>query len=229
MIQAVVTDIEGTTSSLAFVKDVLFPYARTHLAEFVQAHGAEPAVRAALDDAARLAGLTPPSAGGASQAVVRQLLQWIDEDRKATPLKALQGLIWEAGYRRGDFHGHIYQDAYEQLRAWQRRGLKLYVYSSGSVHAQKLLFEHTEYGDLRPLFAGYFDTRIGAKTEPESYRAILDELGLAGDEVLFLSDIDAELAAAQAAGMQVIQLLRDGPPTTDTPYRQVADFSAIAP
>jgi enolase-phosphatase E1 len=224
---AVVTDIEGTTSSLSFVKDVLFPYARQHLAPYVAAHAQRPEVRALLDDANREAG------GGLDDAgVIAQLERWIDEDRKITPLKSLQGLIWEAGYRNGDFKGHIYPDAAAQLRAWHARGIRLYVYSSGSVYAQKLLFGHSEAGDLTPLFSGYFDTHIGGKREADAYRAIMDEIGLPAVEILFLSDIVEELDAAQAAGMQTIQLVRDGELDSRSSlhrprHRQVRDFAAI--
>lgn len=222
MIRAVVTDIEGTTSSLSFVKDVLFPYARQHLAPYVAAHAQRPEVRALLDDANREAG------GGLDDAgVIAQLERWIDEDRKITPLKSLQGLIWEAGYRNGDFKGHVYADAAAQLRAWHARGIKLYVYSSGSVYAQKLLFGHSEAGDLTPLFSGYFDTHIGGKREADAYRAIAEDIGLPAGNILFLSDIVEELDAAQAAGMQIIHLVRDGELETRARHRQVRDFDAI--
>jgi enolase-phosphatase E1 len=222
MIRAVVTDIEGTTSSLSFVKDVLFPYARAHLARYVATHAHEPNVRALLDDANREAG------GGLDDAgIVAQLERWIDEDRKITPLKSLQGLIWEAGYRNGDFEGHIYADAAAQLRAWHARGIKLYVYSSGSVYAQKLLFGHSEAGDLMPLFSGYFDTHIGGKREADAYRAIAEDIDLPASEILFLSDIVEELDAAQAAGMQTVQLVRDSELDMQPHHRQVRDFNAI--
>ncbi|MCB1802862.1 MAG: acireductone synthase [Gammaproteobacteria bacterium] len=203
-IRAILTDIEGTTSSISFVKDVLFPYAREHMAAFINAHADEPDVRAALDDVAREVGQVLDD-----EAAVAQLLRWIDEDRKITPLKALQGMIWEAGYRNGDFHGHMYPDAVDGLRRWHDAGVKLYVYSSGSVYAQKLLFGHTPFGDLTPLFSDYFDTRIGAKVDSASYRAISEQIGLPASQILFLSDITAELDAAQAAGLRTTQLLRE--------------------
>lgn len=204
MIKAIVTDIEGTTSSLSFVKDVLFPYARAHMAAFVRAHAHEPAVRAQLDEVRRVLG------GSADdEAVIGQLIQWIDEDKKITPLKALQGMIWEAGYRQGDFKGHVYEDALRKLKAWHAQGVKLYVFSSGSVQAQKLLFAYSEYGDLTPLFSGYFDTTVGAKREPDSYRKIAADIGLPPGDILFLSDIKEELDAAYSAGMQTVWLLRD--------------------
>ncbi len=222
-IRAIVTDIEGTTSSLSFVKDVLFPYARVHLAAYVRKHADDPKVQPLLPATREEANRPDLDLEG----TIAQLLQWIDEDRKATPLKALQGLIWEAGYRDGAFHGHIYPDAVAALRRWQADGIALYVYSSGSIYAQKLLFAHTAQGDLTPLFTGYFDTTIGAKLEVESYRRILAELGLPGEAVLFLSDIERELDAARAAGMQTVQLVRDGVPDPGAAHRQVGDFGAI--
>ncbi|MGF1547479.1 MAG: acireductone synthase [Thiotrichales bacterium] len=222
-IAAIITDIEGTTSSLAFVKDVLFPYAAEHLAEFVHARAAEPEVAGLLDAARAEAGHPEFD----TEVTVALLLRWIAEDRKSTPLKALQGLIWEAGYRQGALVGHVYADAAHELRAWQARGLRLYVYSSGSVWAQKLLFAHTGYGDLTGLFAGYFDTRIGPKREAESYRRIQAEIGLAAGQLLFLSDIVEELDAAHAAGWQVVGLCREGPLPEGTGYRWAADFSAV--
>ncbi|MFO7602650.1 MAG: acireductone synthase [Gammaproteobacteria bacterium] len=222
MIQAIVTDIEGTTTSLSFVKDILFPYARINLPAYVREHAHEPQVRAQLD-AVRAALGTPAD----DEAVITTLLQWIAEDKKATPLKALQGLVWEKGYADGDFHGHIYADAYEQLRAWHAQGLRLYVYSSGSVYAQKLLYGHTRYGDLTPLFSGYFDTRIGAKTDSAAYHAIVREIGLPAEALLFLSDIEAELDAARAAGMQTCCLVREGIIDSHGRHHQVQSFTDI--
>lgn len=205
MIQAILTDIEGTTSSLAFVKDVLFPYARARMAGFVDTHARAPEVRAQLEEVSKIVGrkLT-------AEESVAQLIAWIDEDKKIAPLKVLQGLIWEVGYRQGDYQGHVYEDATRQLRAWNQRGLKLYVYSSGSVLAQKLLFGHTAGGDLTQLFAGYFDTAIGNKRDLAAYRAIARKIGLPPAHILFLSDVREELDAARAAGLQTTQILRDG-------------------
>jgi enolase-phosphatase E1 len=222
MIKAIITDIEGTTSSLAFVKDVLFPYARAHLAEFVRQHAADEAVKALLADTAALVG-----APLTTDALIAQLLAWLDADKKITPLKSLQGLIWEAGYQRGDFHGHVYADAAERLQAWKKQGLDLYVYSSGSVHAQKLLFAHTPYGDLTPLFSGYFDTHIGGKREPQAYQAIVAQVQLPPDNLLFLSDIEEELAAAKAVGFNTVWLVREGELDTHAQHRQVKGFAEI--
>ncbi len=222
MIKAVVTDIEGTTSSLSFVKDVLFPYARWHMAEYVRQHAGEADVAKLLDDVCKTVGtdLDLPD-------VIDQLERWIDEDKKITPLKAIQGLLWEKGYRRGDFSGHIYPDAKAQLERWRARGIHIYVYSSGSVYAQKLLFGHTEYGDMNGLFSGYFDTQVGAKTDSASYKKIAQEIGMEPDEILFLSDIEAELDAAEQADMQTCWLIRGGKIDSNARHRQVADFYSI--
>jgi len=165
MIRAIVTDIEGTTSSIDFVKDVLFPYAREKLPAFVETHADQPEVQHWLHEAAREAGLVSAS----RQEIIDLLTRWIDEDRKATPLKALQGLIWADGYASGEFKGHVYPEVAENLQKWKKQGIHLYVYSSGSVTAQKLLFGHSEAGDLTPLFSGYFDTEIGGFTSINLY------------------------------------------------------------
>ena len=242
MIKAILTDIEGTTSSLSFVKDVLFPYSRERMADFVAQHAQDPAVRKWLDEARQAAGGGFEHQGLATEYGVRaiptlllfskgqvteQLVRWIDEDKKLTPLKALQGMIWEHGYTHGDFRGHVYPDAERALRVWHEQGILLYVYSSGSVQAQRLLFGHTEYGDLTPLFTGYFDTSIGGKRDAESYQAIAKAIGFDAAEILFLSDVKAELDAARQAGMQSAWLVREGTvdPQADPP--QVADFEAI--
>jgi len=223
VIRAVLTDIEGTTSSLSFVKDVLFPYARSHLAAFVHEHAQDPRVATLLDAVRREVG----DPGLSLEAVIDQLIAWIDQDRKITPLKTLQGMIWENGYCNGDFQGHIYADAVHSLHDWQGRGLALYVYSSGSVQAQKLLFAHTGFGDLTPLFDGYFDTTVGNKLDSGSYRAIAAAIGIAPADILFLSDVGAELDAAAAAGCRTVWLVRDAAVDPQAVHRQVSDFRAI--
>lgn len=206
MTAAILTDIEGTTSSIAFVKETLFPYARARLAAFVTERGDDPIVREQLDAARALA-----EQPDASDAEVAQILEgWIDEDRKATPLKTLQGLIWESGYHDGDYQAHLYDDALTHLRAWHAAGTPLYVYSSGSVKAQRLFFGYSVAGDLTPLFNGFFDTTTGPKFESESYAAICAAIGQEPSQVLFLSDVQAELDAAQAAGLMTCWLVRDG-------------------
>lgn len=222
MIRAIVTDIEGTTSSLSFVKDVLFPYARAHLTEFVQNHSEDSEVQRLLADVSREAGRELNL-----EQTLAQLLEWIDQDKKVTPLKALQGLIWDEGYRQGAFTGHVYEDAERNLKNWHARGLYLYVYSSGSEHAQKLLFSHTDYGDLTPWFSGFFDTLIGGKREVDSYRHIAEEVQIPSENLLFLSDIKEELDAAKLAGFNTIWLVRDGHADPGAAHQQVRDFDQI--
>jgi len=226
MIKAIVTDIEGTTSSIDFVKDVLFPYARERLPAFIETHADKAEVQHWLHEAAREAGLVSAD----RQEVIDLLLHWIDEDRKATPLKALQGMIWEDGYVGGDFQGHVYPEVAGKLHEWMARGIALYVYSSGSVAAQKLLYANSEAGDLTPLFSGYFDTEIGGKRDTDSYRRIAAQIGVPAGEILFLSDVTPELDAAAAAGFATILLAR-APATcpTDSRHRCVSDFAAISP
>ena len=222
MIKAIVTDIEGTTSSLSFVKEVLFPYARAHIGEFIRTHQDNPEVAQLLADARTAAGDPLDTEG-----LIAQLIRWIDDDQKITPLKSLQGLIWEHGYRKGDFQGHIYPDAAQRLQAWKQQGIALYVYSSGSVYAQKLLFGHTEFGDLTPLFSGYFDTHIGGKKEMESYARIAARIEQAPEHILFLSDIVAELDAAKAAGFRTCCLIRENAAVNHSGHPAVTDFSGI--
>ncbi|GHA73471.1 acireductone synthase [Cognatilysobacter bugurensis] len=202
-IRAILTDIEGTTSSISFVKDVLFPYARRALPGFVEARSAEPEVRRWLDAVAAEQG------GICDDRMIVEVLQgWIDEDRKHTALKALQGMVWSDGYRNADFTAHLYPDAGRALREWNDAGLPLYVYSSGSVPAQRLFFGHSDAGDLTSLFSGWFDTEVGGKREAESYRRIAESIGVAPGDVLFLSDIVEELDAAREAGMQTVLIDR---------------------
>jgi enolase-phosphatase E1 len=225
-VRAIVTDIEGTTSAIAFVKDVLFPYADTHLDTFVATHRNEPVVAEAMREAAVLAG--EPDAPLAR--ILMHLHAWMAEDRKATPLKTLQGLIWQDGYERTGLHGHVYPDVVPVLRAWHAAGIRLYVYSSGSVVAQKVLFAHSAAGDLTPLFSGYFDTAIGAKQDRGSYDAIARTTGDAPATMLFLSDVESELDAARSAGMQTARLMRpaDTPPGARTNHAFFSDFPALA-
>ncbi len=205
-IRAILTDIEGTTSAVSFVFDVLFPYAFENLPQFVIEHAQEPAVAAQLDAVRAESG----EAGADLIQVIEILLQWIVEDRKATPLKTLQGMVWKQGYEAGQLKGHVYPDAVEALRRWHEEGYALYVYSSGSVQAQQLLFGCSVAGDLSSLFDGYFDTASGPKREARSYLNIAEAIGVPGDEILFLSDVVEELDAAQQAGMQTIGLAREG-------------------
>lgn len=224
-IRAVLTDIEGTTSSIDFVKDVLFPYARQHLPAFVETHADDSEVQGWLHEAAKEAGIVEAS----RTEIIDLLIRWIDEDRKATPLKALQGMIWREGYESGAYVSHMYPEVAGRLKAWHDQGLKLYVYSSGSVPAQKLMFGFSENGDLTPLFSGYFDTQTGHKREEASYRRIAEAIGLPPAQVLFLSDIKEELDAARAAGMHTTHLVRPPLPMVDAGHPAVTNFDAITP
>lgn len=214
-ISAIVTDIEGTTTPVRFVHDVLFPLARAGLPALLQDRAAEPEVAAALAEVPgpdRLA----------------TLLGWMDSDVKATPLKALQGILWRGAYAGGAVQGALYPDVAPCLRRWSKAGLRLFVYSSGSVEAQRLLFRHSDAGDLAGLFAGFFDTGIGAKRDPASYAAIATSLRLPAAEVLFLSDVDAELDAAVAAGLQACQVVRPGDGTAASANHPfAADFRVV--
>lgn len=199
----ILTDIEGTTSSISFVKDVLFPYARDALPGFVRDNADKPGVRQWLDVVA-----TEHGAICDDEMIVEVLQGWIDEDRKHTALKALQGMVWEAGYADGDFTAPLYPDVAPALRGWHAEGYPLAVFSSGSVPAQKLLFGHTDDGDLLPLFDAFFDTEVGHKREANSYRRIAEALDRAPGEIIFLSDVVEELDAARDAGMRTVLLDR---------------------
>lgn len=205
-IKAILTDIEGTTSAVSFVFDVLFPYAARHLPDFVRQH----ATRADVAEQLQAVRQDSGEASADVERVIEILLGWIAEDRKATPLKALQGMVWEQGYQAGQLKGHVYPDAVQALQRWHQQGYELYVYSSGSIQAQKLIFGCSDAGDLSGLFSGYFDTTSGPKREEASYRRISQAMACPAAQVLFLSDIVQELDAAKAAGMATCGLVRDG-------------------
>lgn len=209
-VRAVLTDIEGTTTPLSFVLDVLFPYARRRL-DAACASGeprfAEALLRLREEHAAEQgSGEDLPDFGnGASYA------HWLmDRDRKSTGLKMLQGILWEEGYRSGELKGQVYPDVAAALRTWKERGIRARVFSSGSVLAQKLIFGHSDQGDLLPYFEGYHDTTTGPKQGPESYQAIAAAFALLPEEILFLSDVTSELDAARAAGMRTGFFVRPG-------------------
>lgn len=222
-IKVILTDIEGTTSAVSFVFDVLFPFAAKHLPDFVRQQSDTPSVAAQLQ-AVRQESNEPDAD---VERVIDILLDWIAQDRKATPLKALQGMVWEQGYNAGQLKGHVYPDAVEALKRWHQEGYKLYVYSSGSIQAQKLIFGCSEAGDLSGLFSGYFDTTSGPKREEQSYRTITASIGCPAEEILFLSDIVEELDAAQAAGMATCGLVRAGGELPG--HESVSSFAMIAP
>ncbi|MCQ8879663.1 acireductone synthase [Pseudoalteromonas shioyasakiensis] len=220
MIKALLTDIEGTITRISFVKEVLFPYATAQLPTFVKANQQQVAVAEQINAVKEL--INQPNAD--IDTVINTLLAWIAEDKKITPLKQLQGLIWQTGYESGDFTGHLYPDAYQFLQTQQQAGQQLYVYSSGSVKAQHLIFQYSDFGDIRSLFTDYFDTKVGAKQEPSSYQNIVSQLPFAANEVLFLSDMVAELDAAKAAGLKTLHLIRDGQ-ASSAEHNYIHDFS----
>jgi enolase-phosphatase E1 len=206
-VSAIVMDIEGTTSSARHVYEVLFPYARAAMATWVEQHGDEPVTREAIAEVAEQLGVELTD----TAAIVAQLIQWIDDDVKAAPLKTLQGLIWQEGYSRGELTSHMFDDVPPTLRTWHTAGIPLVIYSSGSVAAQKALFAHAPDGDLDTLIDANFDiTTAGPKREQDSYARIAQVLNAQPEQLLFLSDIQDELDAARAAGWQVVGVLREG-------------------
>jgi enolase-phosphatase E1 len=219
----VVLDIEGTTGAAGYVHGELYDYARPRLGPWIDTHADDPDVATAVAQTRADAGL-PADAG--TDAVVAALHGWMDGDVKATPLKTLQGQIWSAGYAAGELSSHFFDDVVPQLRAWHGRGVRLAVFSSGSVASQVPWFRHAPAGDLTPLIDGYFDTvNAGPKREVASYDAIAAALGRAPGELLFLSDLPAELHAAREAGWQVVGVRRGGEPNADADF---GDLTVVA-
>ena len=209
LVTDILLDVEGTTSSISFVHDVLFPYARDHIRTFVADHREDERVKVELERArSSLASRNRPHENEAE--IVQGLIQYIDEDVKDTALKALQGMIWRTGFESGAYRAHIYPEVPDVLAAWDKRGLRLSIYSSGSVEAQKLFFGHTEAGDLRHLLHQHFDTTVGGKKAAPSYTQIAQRLERDTGSILFLSDVVAELDAAREAGLKTVQLVRPG-------------------
>ena len=232
----VLLDIEGTTSSISFVYDVMFPYARRHLDEYLSAAWEAADCRSACDAIARDAGhasLDAWAAGAdpvAARALVRnEVVRLMDGDVKATGLKAMQGLIWQSGFESGEMQAHVYDDVPPALAAWNAAGCDLRIYSSGSIAAQKLFFGHTVAGDLLSQFRGHYDTTTGPKKEAASYTAIAAKFVCAPSEILFLSDVVAELDAARAAEFTTALCRRPGNP--DPPalhdHVEISDFRQV--
>jgi enolase-phosphatase E1 len=220
-IWAVLLDIEGTTSSVQFVYEVLFPFARRELADFLRRRWGDPDVAHACE---MMVGNNATPEGVAAEAI-----GLMDGDVKATGLKELQGLIWQEGYAAGRLTSHVYPDVPPALRRWTEQGLDLRVFSSGSVAAQKVFFAHTDAGDLLPLFHGHYDTTTGPKREAESYRRIAADMKLPTTAILFLSDVPAELDAAAQAGMRTGLVVRPGnaPVTAGHAHPVATDFGQI--
>jgi enolase-phosphatase E1 len=221
---AAVIDIEGTVGSIAFVRDVLFPFAAERMDAYVLEHQDRPAVREILDQTARETDADRDDLG----ALLAALHDWSDRDVKVTPLKQLQGLIWFEGFSSSGIRGHLFPDAIDALHRFHDAGVALYIYSSGSVAAQKLLFGHSIAGDLRTLLSGYYDTTFGAKREASSYERIAQHIGLAPSDIIFFSDNEAELDAAQTGGLQTVQLARPEDGTQPTVrHTSVESFAGI--
>lgn len=222
MVKGILLDVEGTTTPVAFVYDVLFPFARAHAQEHLDAD-ARRALKAEYDEDTRKNLKPPPWVSGL------EYVYWLmDQDRKSTALKDLQGKIWQVGFRQGDLHGEVFADVPPALERWERGGIDTRIYSSGSILAQQLLLSTTPYGDLTRFLKGYFDTTTGPKTEPSSYSTIAGAFGLPAQEILFISDVTRELDAAASAGLQVLLSIRPGnapqPPNT---FRTISSFSEI--
>ncbi|MFF1697962.1 acireductone synthase [Streptomyces sp. NPDC058257] len=208
-VDAVVLDIEGTTSATGFVVDVLYPYARERFGTLLDSRGEEPEVARALAQVRELAGEPDADAGR----VEKVLGEWADADRKATPLKTLQGILWAEGFARGELVSHFYPEVIDVLRGWAADGVRLYVYSSGSVGAQRAWFTYSPEGSLMDLVSGFYDTEnAGPKQEPGSYRAISAAVGVHPGRTLFLSDRLGELDAARDAGWRTVGVRRAGEP-----------------
>jgi enolase-phosphatase E1 len=222
-IQWILTDIEGTTTEVSFVYDILFPYFRAHMDQWKTVDSAP--MNDVLEQT-RLLVLEEQSINLTSnEALFEQLRQWSIEDRKVTPLKTFQGMVWEQGFKSGAIKGHIYPDVKPALERWTAMGMKLSIFSSGSIAAQKQLFGFSTEGDLTPYFSAYFDTTTGMKRDEQTYQLIAQQLQASANSVLFLSDISQELEAANAAGIRTLQLVRPG--TQANWSWCVADFSEI--
>lgn len=197
MIKFILMDVEGTTTDIRFVKDKLFPYAFDKMSSFVHSNFAQ------MSEAQENLGVATPNE------LADILKNWISQDKKEPQLKAVQGEIWKEGYENGELKGHVYPEVVGNWQKWKEQGIELGIYSSGSVAAQKLLYAHSLEGDLTPMLSAHFDLKVGKKFETTSYENIVKELGLPPEEILFLSDIEAELDAARAAGLKTTRVFRD--------------------
>lgn len=225
MIKVLLLDIEGTTTSISFVVDVLFPYAKSHLTDFVRCNLSNSEVFDCVNVAIKTVFEEDGKEIDTDEAI-KTFSHWISTDRKHPALKKLQGFIWKDGYTNGDYTAHIYDDVLPSLKKWKDTGVVVAIYSSGSIEAQKLLFKYTCFGDLTPLISNYFDLSTGNKYEAGSYSTIVNNLNVDSSEVLFLSDSVQELNAAKSIGVQTIQLLRPGTLPCDN-HQTRRDFSEI--
>ena len=220
----ILMDIEGTTSSISFVKDVLFPYFLLNIDDINKLSNIKE-VKYAFGQVLRIVKREENRDITTSEEVILQLKKWCGQDLKITPLKTLQGILWQKGYQNGKLLGHVYDDVPEMLENWNFLGKKMGIFSSGSVNAQKLLFSHSVKGNLSTYFSNYFDTNIGSKRDSDTYSLITKQLALPSNRILFLSDVIEELAAADMAGMKTIQITREG--NLQAWPQSVSDFSEI--
>ena len=220
----ILMDIEGTTSSISFVKDVLFPYFLLNIDDINKLSNIKE-VKYAFGQVLRLVKREENRDITTSEEVILELKKWCGQDLKITPLKTLQGILWQKGYQNGELLGHVYDDVPVMLENWNFLGKKMGIFSSGSVNAQKLLFSHSVKGNLSTYFSNYFDTNIGSKRDSDTYSLITKQLALPSNRILFLSDVIEELAAADMAGMKTIQITREG--NLQSWPQSVSDFSEI--
>lgn len=238
--EAILLDIEGTTTSISFVYDTLFPYAREHVKTFLDANWEDPNVRRDVellrlqarddrdDELGDVVMIPDGDVEDSLDAVVENFLWQMDNDRKTSGLKSLQGKIWRDGYASGELKAHLFDDVLPAFERWRDAGIEIYIYSSGSVAAQRLLFSHTEHGDLTPMIAGYFDTITGPKKDPDSYSIIAESLRVAPEHIRFATDNLEEARAARDAGFDVVVMERPGNPELgDHDFETRGDFKSV--
>jgi enolase-phosphatase E1 len=224
-LRAILLDIEGTTTPIAFVHDVLFSYARDHVREFLATDSAAEDIALLREEHASEVSDAPPLTNEIESVAV--YVEWLIKlDRKSTALKSLQGKIWRQGYQDGSLKSQVFADVAPAFERWCNQGLRISIFSSGSVLAQQLLFAHTEVGDLTPFIDSYFDTKVGKKGEAESYRKIAEAMGLEPQQILFISDVVSELDAASEAGMKTLLSIRPGNATAEE-YPSIQSFDEI--
>jgi enolase-phosphatase E1 len=241
-IRGILLDIEGTTSSISFVYDVMFPFVREQLMQFLERNWNSATLNACLDRLALDIGHTDrqswlgelsesESRSSNQQFQIQQAVhRLMDADAKVTGLKQLQGLIWESGFKSGQLIGHLFEEVGQSIHAWASQGIDVRIYSSGSIAAQQLFFGHSDAGNLLPQIRGHYDTTLGGKQSPESYQKIATDIELLPEQILFISDVVAELSAAKTAGMQTLLSIRPGnkPVPPDHGFTSVTDFRLIS-
>jgi enolase-phosphatase E1 len=208
-VKYILSDIEGTTTSVKFVYDILFPYFLENMEKLRDLKLTNAEVVSAFEETIELA-KEEDEFIVSTEEILAKLKSWSLNDKKITTLKTLQGILWEEGYKFGEIKGHIYEDVPEAFSTWKKQNMQLGIFSSGSVKAQKLIFTYSDFGDLSPFLSNYFDTKTGGKRDSETYSKIAREVNFIPENILFLSDISEELEAAKLAGMQTLQLVRLG-------------------